>query len=279
MDKSANGIVTETSEKCDEISVFDRYSGCRLCLHRCDSDILNAASLVVENAAFRQAYHCYILATLTDLCLLVHFRPRSSQPIQKELDEQEGQEENLAGIAWCALAQATERYFKQKGLACGWRDRDIAVQKLGWLDLLRPAFQPAEGTRRLNIATLSHWRSELLALHKKDEVPWPACKLCATKCLYRFDVSEIIKDPQVDSDFKMATSRKYVPVWESVAWYCKILAERLITRSNLDLSLCLAVHLLQDPSGANNVQPTLLEKVRNSLQSQIQSSDNQKLPD
>ena len=45
------------------VQSFDRHMGCKFCLHRCDSQILDTAIMVADDTIFRQVYNRYILST------------------------------------------------------------------------------------------------------------------------------------------------------------------------------------------------------------------------
>jgi hypothetical protein len=258
-------IVRQAMKGLNIVGTFDRHLGCKFCLHRCDSQILDTATLVADDTLFRQVYNRYILSTLKDLTQLVHFRAQIIHEIQRVIGGR-ARSGNITGITWCVLTQATERYFERKGEENWWFYDQVREQHLRWLNLLRPAFQPTEVNRRLDISILKQWRDDFLDLHKRDQGPLPTCGPCTSKCLYRFEVSEVVRDPKIKFDFNSSINRKDTPASDSAAWFCRLLTERLIGQADVDLSYCLAVHLIKDQQLSTDAQLVLLHKVRTALE-------------
>jgi hypothetical protein len=263
--EDSDNVVREAMKGLDIVASFDRHLGCKFCLHRCDSAILDTAIPVADDALFRQVYNRYILSTVKDLTQLVHFRAQIIHEIQRIIGGR-ARSGNLTGITWCALTQSTERYFERKGEENYWFFDQVREQHLRWLNLLRPAFQPTEVNRRLDIQVLRQWRDDFVELHKRDQGPLPTCGPCTSKCLYRFEVSETVRDPKIKFDFNSSINRKDTPASDSAAWFCRLLTERLIGQSDVDLSYCLAVHLIKDQQLSTDAQLVLLHKVRQALE-------------
>ncbi len=59
-------IVRDAMKGLDIVATFDRHLGCKFCLHRCDSNILDTALMVADDTLFRQVYNRYLLSTLKD---------------------------------------------------------------------------------------------------------------------------------------------------------------------------------------------------------------------
>jgi hypothetical protein len=271
--EESDQIVREAMKGLNIVQTFDRHMGCKFCLHRCDSAILDTAVLVADDTLFRQTYNRYVLSTLKDLTQLVHFRAQIIHEIQRVIGGR-ARSGNLTGITWCALTQATERYFERKGEENYWFYDQVREQHLRWLNLLRPAFQPSEVNRRLDISVLREWRDDFVELHKRDQGPHPTCGPCTSKCIYRFEVSEIVRDPKIKFDFNSSINRKDSSASDSAAWFCRLLTERMIGQGDIDLAYCLAVHLIKDQQLSTDAQLVLLHKVRTALE-QFQNESEQ----
>ena len=265
--EESDQIVRDAMKGLNITENFDRYLGCRYCLHRCDSKILDTATMVADDPLFRQVYNRYILSTLKDLTQLVHFRAQIIHEIQRVIGGR-ARSGNITGITWCVLTQASERYFERKGEENYWDYQQVREQHLRWLDLLRPAFQPSEVNRRLDIEILKTWRDDFVDLHKRDMGPLPTCGPCTSKCLYRFEVSELVRDPKVKSDFNASINRKDTTASDAAAWFCRLLTERLIGQADIDLAYCLAAHLIKDQQLSTDAQLVLLYKVRTALENE-----------
>jgi Helicase HerA, central domain len=263
--EESDGIVREAMKPMDIVGKYDRHLGCKFCLHRCDSAILDTAKDVADDTMFRQTYNRYVLSTLKDLTQLVHFRAQIIHDIQRVIGGR-ARSGNLTGITWCALTQATERYFERKGEGNYWFYDQVREQHLRWLNLLRPAFQPSEVNRRLDISVLREWRDDFVELHRREQGPHATCGPCTSKCLYSFEVAEICRDPKIKFDFNSSINRKDSSASDSAAWFCRLLTERMIGQGDIDLAYCLAVHLIKDQQLSNDAQLVLLHKVRTALE-------------
>jgi hypothetical protein len=263
--EESDNIVREAMKGLNIVGTFDRHMGCKFCLHRCDSAILDTARDVADDTLFRQTYNRYVLSTLKDLTQLVHFRAQIIHEIQRVIGGR-ARSGNLTGITWCALTQATERYFERKGEENYWFYDQVREQHLRWLNLLRPAFQPSEVNRRLDISVLREWRDDFVELHRREQGPHPTCGPCSSKCLYRFEVSEVVRDPKIKFDFNSSINRKDSSASDSAAWFCRLLTERMIGQGDIDLAYCLAVHLIKDQQLSTDAQLVLLHKVRTALE-------------
>ncbi|MBX9667981.1 MAG: DUF87 domain-containing protein [Candidatus Obscuribacterales bacterium] len=271
--EESDEVVRQAMKSLDIVGKFDRHLGCRFCLHRCDSTILDTATPVADDTLFRQVYNRYILSTLKDLTQLVHFRAQIIHEIQRVIGGR-ARTGNITGITWCVLTQATERYFERKGEENYWFYDQVREQHMRWLNLLRPAFQPTEVNRKLDINVLRQWRDDFIELHKRDQGPLPTCGPCTSKCLYRFEVSEVVRDPKIKFDFNSSINRKDTPASDSAAWFCRLLTERLVSQGDVDLAYCLAAHLIKDQQLSTDAQLVLLHKVRTALENfQKESED------
>jgi hypothetical protein len=272
--EESDEIVRHAMKGLDIVATFDRHLGCKYCLHRCDSQILDTAILVADDPIFRQVYNRYILSTVKDLTQLVHFRAQIIHEIMRVIGGR-ARSGNITGITWCVLTQATERYFERKGEENYWYYDQVREQHLRWLNLLRPAFQPSDVNKRLDINILREWRDDFVDLHRRDQGPLPTCGPCTSKCLYRFEVSEVVRDPKIKFDFNSSINRKDTPASDSAAWFCRLLTERLIGQGDIDLSYCLAVHLIKDQQLSTDAQLVLLHKVRQALENFQNEADNE----
>ena len=52
--------------------------------------------------------------------------------------------------------------------------------------------------------------------------PLPTCGPCTSKCFYRFEVSELVRDPKVKSDFNASINRKDTAASDAAAWFCRL---------------------------------------------------------
>ncbi len=240
----------------------NRHPGCNKCK---DPNVYHLATMIADDEAFRMTYSRYVIATVKDLSQLVHFRAEIINEI-KSIVGRRYDPDSLIAITWCALCQATERYFENKGNEHFWRYEQVESQQMMWLNLLRPAFIPSHPNRRVESAELAKWQDEFINLQKRDQGPLPTCGPCKAKCQFRTEVSELVRDPKVKLDFNSSINRNGVPASDSAAWFCKLLTERTMLQTDVEFSYCLAVHLIADQQLSTDAQMVLLQKVRTKLE-------------
>jgi hypothetical protein len=246
------------------IADHNKYNhlGCDLCS---DLTVSAEANLVANDSSFRRTYNSYVLSTVKDLTQLVHFRAQIIHEVQRILGRRE-KSTHVASVTWCALCQATDRYFECKGQKNYWFYDQVKQQQLAWLNLLRPAFKVTSETEKLDTKILKEWRDDFVSLHERDQGPLIGCGPCTSKCLYRFEVLETLSDPKLLFDFNCSINRDDMPTADNAAWFCRLLSERLIGQPDVDLAYCLAVHLIGNQRLSNDAQLVLLHKIRASLE-------------
>ena len=199
---------------------------------------------VAETAEFYEVFLRFILATVEDPTMLVHFRPQIVNEVQRQAGSKGVPKVELC---WCALSLASEKYFADKARAYDWSPSEEEEVKSGWLEMLAMAFVPREGvSRSLDIKVIRSWVQLFRQLHERESGPLPACSPCKSKCLYQCEVAEVTQSARVRSDYQASVSRQNTTAAESAASYCRLLSERMIGKHNKDLSYCLAVHLIRD---------------------------------
>lgn len=222
--------------------------------------------LIAKDSDFQTIFSRYVLSTAKDLTQLVHFRQNIVHEVQRIVGGS-ARIGKLSRITWAALVLATRDYFDKKGQEHFLFYGDIREQQLRWLSLLKPAFVRSQARRRLEIGVLREWRDGFLALQKRDQGPHPTCGPCKSKCIYRMDVAKLVSDPAIKFDFNSSINRPDSPASESAAWFSRLLAERYVGQGDVDLSYCMAVHLLKEQSLSTDAQLVLLNKVRTILES------------
>jgi hypothetical protein len=123
------------------------------------------------------------------------------------------------------------------------------------------------------LETIKGWREGLASAQKMDAGPLAGCHACTCKCFYRFEVSELVGDPRIKFDFNSSINRTDTSASEAAGWFCRLLCERLLGQFDLDLSYCLAVHLIKDQQLSQDAQLVMLAKIRDFLIEQSSSPE------
>ena len=278
----ANRNVTDSSNALREFlsqgrslkqtSVFEVRTQAELSTSSEIREILELATLVADDYQFRMVMNRYVLSLLVDLTQLVHFRAQVIHEIQRIIGGR-SRSPKLTEITWCVLVLASERYFERKGEEQFWSFDELEIQKQNWLAMMVPAFQLSAMNRRLDILELRKWRDDFLALQSRDQGPYATCGACTKKCHYRFELSEVTRDPKIRFDFNSSINRTDSSASDSAAWFCRLLCERLIGQFDLDIAYCLAVHFIKEQALSTDAQLVLLAKVRGLLESNFKESE------
>ncbi len=233
-----------------------------------DSIVDHYSMLVANDASFQRIFDRYILTTLIDLTQLVHFRREIVHEVQrctrKAPRKVFGDLGGTTGtkITWGALVQATRRYFEKKGKEHGWTEDQIDEQQKRWLALVEPAWVLSTADRRIDISDLKQWRDDFIELQKRDQGPYPACCACTSKCLFRVEVSDAVVDAKIASEFKSTMNADGIASADSIGSYCRGLTQRMVGHKEIDVSYCLAVHLVRDQPLSADAQQQLLQETR-----------------
>lgn len=233
--------------------------------------VLELSTMIADDIGFQKVFNRYIMSTVIDLTQLVHFRAQVIHEIQRIIGGR-ARNLNLVEITWCALVLATERYYEKKGEEQFWRFDIVKVQKQKWLDMMEPAFQPNSVNRRMEISNLQKWRDDFLELQQRELGPYAACGPCKKKCHYRFELSEVVRDPKIRFDFNSSINNPERSASDATAWFCRLLTERLIGKFDADIAYCLAVQFIREQALSSDAQLVLLNKVRVLLEVDMQSA-------
>jgi len=179
-------------------------------------------------------------------------------------------------VTWCALSLASDRYFQETAHEFGWTDAEMEPIRAQWYDMLAPAFIPTDNNRRLDISVIVQFGKDIHKLHRRDMGPFRACDLCASKCQYNYHVEQLTQDAKLRSDFQECVTSEDTHIEESVAWFCRLLSNRVLGKDNIDFAYCLAIHLLHalEKKVAGELPEDLPEQVHKSVRFFTTDADN-----
>ncbi len=226
--------------------------------------------LVANHRNFRNLYNRFMLSFSNDYMQLVHFRSQIIREVQRIL----GGRSNLGDLSeltWRALVLATHRYLQRKGEDNFWPHEEVRKLEKRWLKLLKMAFNPGKKTPKLSLFEIQAWRNSFMKMSERDQGPYQSCGPCQAKCAYRYEVNELTSDPGVSFDFNTAINSEGAPPSENAAYFCRVLTDRLIGQSDLEISYCLAVHLFMSQNLSVDSQMILLNKTRQIMEEQEDS--------
>ncbi|MDX2104783.1 MAG: DUF87 domain-containing protein [Candidatus Melainabacteria bacterium] len=226
--------------------------------------------LVANHKSFRNLYNRFMLSFSKDYMQLVHFRSQIIREVQRIL----GGRSNLGDLSeftWRALVIATHRYLQRKGEDNFWPHEEVRKLEKRWLKLLKMAFNPGKKTPKLSLYEIQAWRNSFLKMSERDQGPYPTCGPCQAKCAYRFEVNELSSDSGVTFDFNTAINSEAAAPSENAAYFCRVLNDRLVGQTDLEISYCLAVHLFMAQNLSVDSQTILLNKTRQIMEEQEES--------
>lgn len=222
---------------------------------------------IANDSMFQLCFQRYWLHIMEDLTQLVHYRPQIVAEVNRVLGRR-AQTVHLPTVVYCALIQAGHRFFSHKGEDGFWRHTEQLVLEQRWQDLMRIAFDP-DSDRKIDVEELRDFRNDYLEMTQREEGPLYGCKLCTSRCNYRYESATVGSDARTQFDFNSAINRVDALSSEAAAWFSRLLAEDMCGQSNLDLAYCLTLHLIQQLSMSYRAQEILLGKVRQSLQEML----------
>lgn len=226
--------------------------------------------MVANDRSFRNLYNRFMLSFSKDYMQLVHFRSQIIREVQRIL----GGRSNLGDLSeltWRALVIVTHRYLQRKGEDNFWPHEEVRKLEKRWLKLLKMAFNPGRKTPKLSLYEIQAWRNSFLKMGEREQGPYPTCGPCQSKCAYRFEVSELANDPGVTFDFNTTINSEGASASENAAYFVRLFSERLTGQTDIDISYCMAVHLIQYHNLSTESQQVLLNNTRVVLEEKEES--------
>ncbi len=261
--KSGNGSAADDS---DELL---HYAMKKFAIQKRENGIIDDeyTLMVANNRNFRNLYNRFMLSFSKDYMQLVHFRAQIINEVQRILGGR-AQLGDLSELTWRALVIATHRYLQRKGEDNFWPHEEVRKLEKRWLKLLKMAFNPGKKTPKLSLFEIQAWRNSFIKMSEREQGPYPTCGPCQAKCAYRFEVSELTNDGGLLFDFNTAINNEGASASENAAHFCRMLNERLVGQGDLEISYCLAVHLLMPHNLSTDSQMVLLYKARQIMEDQ-----------
>lgn len=225
-----------------------------------------------EDEQFYRTFVFYVLNVSKDLPQLIHDRA----PLVEQAKKQAGKkyEGAIEHLLWCALSLCSDKYFEEKGRLYDWTAAQEELMLESWYQLLSKAFIPTGADRRLDMVILRSWQEHLKSLQTEETGPMSACKLCRSKCQYRYEAQVLSQDQANILDFNSRVNSTTTPAAEAAAWFTRLLSERHLHGGNLDLAYCFSLHLLntfETPAPdkhklSSDAQLILSHRIRESLE-------------
>lgn len=232
---------------------------------------------LATDQTFYNTFVRYVLSVIEEAAQLVYFRKNVIDEASRFFGAQEVDAELTM---WCALSLATEQYFSDKAHQYKWSVEQQRELSEGWLKLLAPAFISNQADRKMELSIIKNWVSQFLELHRCAVGPLAGCSLCPTKCQFGYDVSQLIREAKVQSDFTLLINQKEKSASDEAAEFCWLLSKRFIGKENCDFAYCAALKLIEattksnasDFSMSTDAQLIFAHKVRQSLEQILISS-------
>jgi hypothetical protein len=161
------------------------------------------------------------------------------------------------GIKICTIIQGTERYFEKVGSQYYWSYEDVENLKDIFLEFYMEALEEF-------MVSGVHFSSEVLDHSKvtrfqdsyrslcEDKQPTSFCsEICPEKfCLYRFNLSEALKDDDYDTNFEGIIMEDADNMYEDLGILCREVAEQFVLPGGGEetvgkIALCFALQKIQ----------------------------------
>ncbi len=269
--EESDQIVRDAMAGLNIVSQFDRHLGCKLCVYRCDTKILDKAIPIADDQSFRQLYNQFILDIMHNPKQILNYRDLFFKEILR-ISGSVIDETNLTGVTWCALTQATERYYDRRGELASWQYDIQRKFHNFFLEILRLMFPHDNLNPTVDEKTLEQWRQILQKFNQERQGPYAGCVNCQNHCAYQFEVSELVRNPKIQADFEQMMGKQEGAIVEPISKYSSALAKGLIENINdNDLSYCIALHLIKALGLRENSELEKLTQIRAQIEDSNES--------
>ena len=288
--EESNEVVRQAMKKLNIVEKFDKYYGCKDCLHRCDTYILALAKEVGDDTSFRQSFNNFILeclnqpenpATDTDpikahriFTVINKYKTLFINDIYR-ISRRRAKDNVINGILWCVMTQASERYYERRGeFNYSFYDQLQEVYGL-WLGILRLAYTDDDSKGSLNVPKIIEWKTKMFEIRKRATGPEIACHLCTSPCQYGFEVKEFIRMRGVQSEFKNLFENIETDASTVMAEHALKIAkeQNLMTGNNIDYMYCLCVNMLKNIELSFKAQKILVQNARQVLVTKLNETN------
>ncbi len=279
--EESDQIVRDAMKELDILNKFDKFMGCATCPTRNVSDIFTDALMVADDAYFRQQFNFYIIASFHNFYFFQNGMEELKLLVQRIIGDRY-LDYRVEGLIWCALTQATARFFERKGEEYVWYYNLVHNEQAKFLDLLKLILYPTENSMALESQQLE-WKKTYKQVHNRNEGPFTACSNCKSKCMYHFEIEETLRDEKIMADFDSSYENSESPPEVNMANISIILTKMIMNvfgyddvnpppngvtvMSERDLSYCISVHYIMKKKMAADAQLKLLNKVSATIDS------------
>ena len=231
--------------------------------------LMALAGQVADNENFRNVFSSFVLAVLYDITQIVHYRVEIIQSAQQIIGRRPESDERLRKVIWIVLVLSADRYLEQKSAEHYWSLNELEEQRTRFVGLLKTAF--ISTTDRMDSKPINEWRDKFNEAQNREQGPYSTCALCTSKCQYRTEVSEALRDEKLKNDFSNSINRDNSSASTEAAAFSKTYAHKMIGQNNMDLAFCLSVHFIKEQQLSAATQLILLSKIRCALEEDANS--------
>ena len=232
--------------------VYYSFDGCSHCKSHAKNptDVVIARS-VMHDSRFQEGFSKLCLAMLEQPTGITQGYSSLRREIRRIVNAKSAEEENR--LVYCAMLSAVDWFLDTRGKQYSWRYVDLSTMESLMHDIV---IKLVLAHRDANDKTVDSSLNQLLRQFQdgyrnlccRPEGVFTICSLCKSICLYRYDITQLLKDPALISRFSKVLSGDGVGnTLDRMNRFCVYVVKRLVIVNSADLihklGLCYAAQM------------------------------------
>jgi hypothetical protein len=229
--------------------IFLPFDGCAQCqTYAKDEATLSLAQSIIRYEEFEASFSRFFLSIIEQPSALMQGYSDVLLSIRHFANAKDANEERK--LAYCAILCAVEQSLDTRGKLYDWAYSEQTTLEHLMHDIATKVVLGFKTTNTQNIEaqiapSVQQFQSKYRTLCQRARGPFVACTLCKNVCLYRYDVSRLLKYPMLNERFAQEfTGEDTDEIVSKSGFFCVYVAQQLILHpeTNLlqQLGLCYA---------------------------------------
>lgn len=214
---------------------------------RADSEVRDMALAVINHSEFAERFSRYFLSLIEEPRQAVygyHDLAKLAEQVVKPKPDQEKL------VALYVMLQALNDLLEDRGHRYGWFYNTVETLRRDLAAILCDIVRSFENRQEVldalvarHTAGLQTFSQAYRQLCSKAPIPYAGCAFCQSKCLYRYEVAQLVKDKALERDFVGAIQNTAddQEMWVRLVEVCREAAERTIRVENEAVTNAVAV--------------------------------------
>lgn len=220
--------------------IFLSFDGCAHCKkYAKDEVILSLAKSIITDDEFQASFTRFFLSIIEQKDFIMQGYSGTPRELRRKTWAKNEKEERK--LAYCAVLYAVEQSLDARGKLYNWtykEQRKLERLLHGIVTKVVLGFQnvDAKQIKSQIDPSVRQFKSEYQKLCQRAKGPFVACTLCKNVCLYRYDVSRLLKDPVQNERFAEELSGNDPDeILSKAGFFCAYVAQQLVVHTETDL--------------------------------------------